>query len=71
MSLYREDKEEVREICKEEIGQAKEGTKQITIVLMAVIIIFTMFFMTIMHCSNEKTKRLQIEKFGEEIRIEE
>lgn len=41
--------------------------KQILVVCICVVIIAAMFFGTICYTSEQKTKRVQIEKFGEEV----
>lgn len=67
MSLYDSDREEIEKMIESRMTEAPEGTKQILICCIGIILIFTMFFGTICYTSVQKTKRIQIEKFGEEI----
>lgn len=71
MSLYNSDKEEIQEMIDEKIDtMGKEGifsqeTKRVLILCIVIVIVAILFFGTIMFTSKEKTKRINIEKFGE------
>lgn len=67
MSLYNSDKEEIEKMIDEKIDtMGKEGIFiQDLMLCIAIVIVAILFFGTIMFTSKEKTKRINIEKFGE------
>ena len=75
MRLYDSDKKEIEKMIEERLTAFPEimamKTNQLAIVVVAILLAIIMFFSTLIFCSKEKTKRIQIEKYGEQITVED